>query len=166
MNVRTVSLVAFEPWTGKLPSSHLRKQHGCGTRQKPDSTELSLFDLFSNIPKTSALSICFYLIQSPLCQKICSRALIRNNHWELFNMTFVWRGHWGRLSSLLLLNRPRSLAAPADADLLFSMTLVKQQTAQLFGKSVFQKHHSCFTYWPEFEFWQFWEGKKRRGGTF
>ena len=56
------------------------------------------------------------------------------------------RAHWGRLSSLLLLNRPRSLAAPADADLLFSMTLVKQQTAQLFGKSVFQKHHSCFTY--------------------
>ena len=32
MDVRTVSLVAFEPWTSKLPSSHLRKQNGCSVQ--------------------------------------------------------------------------------------------------------------------------------------
>lgn len=76
------------------------------------------------------------------------------------------RAHWGHLSSLLLLNKPRSLATPEDVDLLFSMTLVKQQIPQQFGKSVFQKHHSCLNYWPEFDCDSSEKGKKRGGGCF
>ena len=107
-------------------------------------------------------------IHCPVCKEIASqRPRPREVSWSVWGHKCDWdragppalgpccsrvpseRAHWGRLSSLLLLNKPCSLDAPADVDL-FSMTLVKQQTAQLFGKSVFQKHHSCF--WPESEF--------------